>query len=755
MILQPVLVFSCLGSIAASEVLGFHVTQSGNAWQSYDWSKLTMLVVFGSQSTVVAPDAALSDRALAEGVPLIGQMGWACLPASPCTWLANATLRTGRAVAAVQAVRRLGLGGLNIDVEMYNGDAADFTAFVRTIREHADASGGPFRLSVDVSVFAATHPDAGYRLPELAALADHLVLMAYDINYWNPGVPKVASPGAPLDRVASVLRTLLNSSWPQHVPAHKLLLGVPWYGYVFPCNTSGPFLSPCEARGAFPGKQLGYAGAMELRAHAAASAWDPTSATPRFDLAGAGHGPREAVLYEDVRSTSLKYSAAAELGLAGVALWTPNVDYLAPLNKSHEHWQEAMWSAVPSPAAARTTTNERTCTFEAGRPAGAASASRRLTCSPPAAVGDGRLVVRDGGHLSGRHYLDAQLFSYVQPEGAHRPERSPHVRVALLGLGADGGCACVGCAPSKPGDGWERAQRYLHEAGRRGVDLAILPENFRGRPGLPPQCASAAEPVDGPTVGTLSEIAASYRMHIVAPLAEIEAAGRWRDGENGTRYTTAVVLDRNGRVVGEPYRKAFPVLGDTSGHAGEAGLVPASRGLQVYDLDFGRLAVLVCFDVNFAELWHQAAASGADVVAWPSTMVTPDPTSRALAALHKFHILATGFPGEAVGPTGEPLRADTPPTMPLMHLVSLDLDQAFVHYDYNREKVGTLLAEHPEISDALGHRPPFYLLRSLRPNASRVRSLLADYSIETLAQYIARSREGLNVLRAAEQAVPA
>ena len=45
------------------------------------------------------------------------------------------------------------------------------------------------------------------------------------------------------------------------------------------------------------------------------------------------------------------------------------------------------------------------------------------------------MVVRDGGHLSGRHYLDAQLFSYVAPEGAHHPKRSAHVRVALLGYG--------------------------------------------------------------------------------------------------------------------------------------------------------------------------------------------------------------------------------------------------------------------------------------------------------------------------------
>ena len=121
---------------------------------------------------------------------------------------------------------------------------------------------------------------------------------------------------------------------------------------------------------------------------------------------------------------------------------------------------------------------------------------------------------------------------------------------------------------------------------------------------------------------------------------------------------------------------------------------------------------------------------------------------------YESHILATGFPGEAVGPTGDPLPLNVPPGLPLMRLATLDLDQVFVHFDFNGAKVKRLLAEHPDITDALHGRPPLYLLRSLRPDAQRVRPLLANYSIETAAQYIARSREGLNILRSAAQPVP-
>ena len=142
------------------EIVGFHLTQTGEAtWQQYDWSKLTTLVIFGSSSSVAAPDPALVAKAAAEGVALVGEMGWACLPTTPCTWLANSTQRTERAVSAVESVRKLGLAGLNIDVEMFHGAPADFTAFVHAVRKHANATAAPFRLSIDISVYAATHPD--------------------------------------------------------------------------------------------------------------------------------------------------------------------------------------------------------------------------------------------------------------------------------------------------------------------------------------------------------------------------------------------------------------------------------------------------------------------------------------------------------------------------------------------------------------------------------------------------------------------
>ena len=207
---------------------------------------------------------------------------------------------------------------------------------------------------------------------------------------------------------------------------------------------------------------------------------------------------------------------------------------------------------------------------------------------------------------------------------------------------------------------------YLHRAGRGGADLAVLPENAFGRPGMihHPGCVHAAEPVDGPLVQSVSAIAAQYQMNVVLPIHE---------SRGDKIFNTAVVLDRQGRTVGT-YSKVFPVFGNTSGHGAHGEIEapdsvwPSSAGVKAFDLDFGRIAVLICFDINFAELWQQAEALGADLVVWPSAMVTPDPST-----LLGYDIVAA-------------LPASTAPRSrirPMLVRGTIDLDRTFVHWDYN------------------------------------------------------------------------
>ena len=114
------------------------------------------------------------------------------------------------------------------------------------------------------------------------------------------------------------------------------------------------------------------------------------------------------------------------------------------------------------------------------------------------------------------------------------------------------------------------------------------------------------------------------------------------DSSRSVLYNSAVLLDRRGDVVGV-YRKIFPTYGNYE----EGGLTPGPAALpQVFETDFGRCAILVCFDAYFAELWayldsHEAAV---DVVLFPSAFAATRLLS-SYASIHNYYIVENGDRG--------------------------------------------------------------------------------------------------------------
>lgn len=138
------------------------------------------------------------------------------------------------------------------------------------------------------------------------------------------------------------------------------------------------------------------------------------------------------------------------------------------------------------------------------------------------------------------------------------------------------------------------------------LDLAVLPEFFLGRPGdlLSQKTVRLAE--------VQQRIAACARRqgcYLVVPMLLQEA-------DLPLRYSNAAVLvDREGRVVGI-YRKVHPVVPQGSDVV-EDGTTPG-RDFPVFDCDFGRVGIQICFDMLNADGWRALAKQGAEIVALPS-----------------------------------------------------------------------------------------------------------------------------------------
>ena len=300
--------------------------------------------------------------------------------------------------------------------------------------------------------------------------------------------------------------------------------------------------------------------------------------------------------------------------------------------------------------------------------------------------------------------VSAALAADSQPKGL--PGRQ--VKVAAIAIG------CGGKHDAK----LKLALDHLETAGKQGVDIACLPEEFAG---------FKAEPIPGPTTKAVAEAARRHRMYVVCPIRE-------QDGDR--QYNTAVLIDRQGKVAGR-YRKVFVYWGE--------GLHPSLEGVKAFDTDFGRISILTCFDLNFAELWQQADLLDAEIVFWPSAYGGGCPLN-AYATAFNYYVVPVGA-GNIIDSTGKTLEKVEKPR-PQQFIATLDLDRTFVHTNFNTAKVKRLLAEHKGEIEQEHFYPmeSWHLLRAIKPG-TRVRDLCKQYKIETLRQYRHRSRRQIDEAR--------
>lgn len=155
-----------------------------------------------------------------------------------------------------------------------------------------------------------------------------------------------------------------------------------------------------------------------------------------------------------------------------------------------------------------------------------------------------------------------------------------------------------------PGATIERNVRKMEDiidrAAADNPDLICLTENFVDR-GVKASVPETSQPIPGEVVSRLGERAAKHRTYIVTSLHE---------EENGRYYNTAVLINRSGHVVGK-YRKVHLTYLEQMN-----GLTPGSA-YPIFETDFGRLGILICYDMWFPEPARVLALNGAEVIAFP------------------------------------------------------------------------------------------------------------------------------------------
>ncbi|MDB5053367.1 MAG: Nitrilase/cyanide hydratase and apolipoprotein N-acyltransferase [Bacilli bacterium] len=158
----------------------------------------------------------------------------------------------------------------------------------------------------------------------------------------------------------------------------------------------------------------------------------------------------------------------------------------------------------------------------------------------------------------------------------------------------------------------QKGLQFVRDASRQKADLIVFPELFTtgyNMDIIQNRYHDLGEKIDGFTVQTFREAAKKHNINIVIPIA-------LKKQMDGVVYNSAIVIHRNGVIAGD-YSKTH--LWEDEKYYFRPG-----DDYPVFDLDFGKIGILICYDAGFPEAARILALNGAELIMSPAAFSLPD-----------------------------------------------------------------------------------------------------------------------------------
>ncbi|XP_050669922.1 uncharacterized protein LOC126968819 [Leptidea sinapis] len=163
---------------------------------------------------------------------------------------------------------------------------------------------------------------------------------------------------------------------------------------------------------------------------------------------------------------------------------------------------------------------------------------------------------------------------------------------------------------------FDKVRNIINAAALEGVQILCLQETWsmpfflctkeRTKWG---EFAESAE--YGPSTLFLSELAAKYKMVIISPILEVDDEGVW--------WNTAVIINEKGEYIGKHRKNHLPSVGSFSEISYYS---PGNTGHMVFDTNYAKLAVNICYGRHHALNWLMFGLNGAEIVFNPSATIS-------------------------------------------------------------------------------------------------------------------------------------
>ena len=225
----------------------------------------------------------------------------------------------GELTVSYKTVGRNPYSGVTIDFEgLRSADAAAFTAFLTDLAQQVRALDKSLYVCVSPALTTGSYYD-GYELGKIAALADKVILMAYDYEDRSMAAGAsalTAAPTSPMDQVYWSLKTAVDQVTAAGQSADKLVLGISCKNVAWKVSSttdltlaaSAPFYISNDTLA----QRLGQAGTVRGRSN--------TFRCP-YAVYTTEDGSACFVWYDDAESVQARIDTAKLLGITGVSVW--------------------------------------------------------------------------------------------------------------------------------------------------------------------------------------------------------------------------------------------------------------------------------------------------------------------------------------------------------------------------------------------------------------------------------------------------
>jgi omega-amidase len=163
--------------------------------------------------------------------------------------------------------------------------------------------------------------------------------------------------------------------------------------------------------------------------------------------------------------------------------------------------------------------------------------------------------------------------------------------------------AQMAVALGRPKENHDIAQDLAAQAAEQGADLLLLPELWATGYDLD-RIQEYATPLDGGHFALMAGLAQTHQLYVAGTALEANPGGK--------PFNTAALHGPDGKCLGA-YRKVH-----LWAPLGEVEHMTPGDGLPAFDLPWGGVAMAICYDLRFPELWRRLADAGAQLVLIPA-----------------------------------------------------------------------------------------------------------------------------------------